>query len=132
MTAIDLPIDQDEWVRVEKAVSATDLDDLVNPPVLVHPHPGAADRPHWRIRGRDGTLVEIRHDLPPTRRRSPGPVGPDTAAKGHFLGSDRVPGLARYGADEPPFLIQVVRAQVGAVQFPTFGKGRHGQFGLEG
>ncbi len=67
MTAIDLPIDQDEWVRVEKAVSATDLDDLVNPPVLVHPHPGAADRPHWRIRGRDGTLVEIRHDLPPTR-----------------------------------------------------------------
>lgn len=63
MTVIDLPIHHDEWVRLQDAVVAVDADDLVNPPVLVHPHPGTADRPHWRIRGNDGTMIEIRHDI---------------------------------------------------------------------
>ncbi len=63
MTVIDLPIHHDEWVRLQEAVVAVDADDLVNPPVLVHPHPGTADRPHWRIRGNDGAMIEIRHDI---------------------------------------------------------------------
>jgi hypothetical protein len=64
MTVIDLPIHHDEWVRLRDAVVAVDADDLVNPPVLVHPHRAAVDRPHWRIRGYDGTMIEIRHDIP--------------------------------------------------------------------
>ena len=43
--------------------NSADADDLVNPPILVAPPPEAGDKTHWRIRGQNGTIVEVPHDL---------------------------------------------------------------------
>ena len=67
MTVVELPIDHDEWQRIRDVSYAAGIDDLVNPPVLVHTHPGSGEAPHWLVWSQDGTVVEVRHDLPANR-----------------------------------------------------------------
>ena len=67
MSVVELPIDHDEWQRIRDVSLAAGIDDLVNPPVLVHTHPGSGEAPHWRVWSQDGTVVEVRHDLPANR-----------------------------------------------------------------
>ena len=67
MSVVELPIDHDEWRRIRDVSLAAGIDDLVNPPVLVHTHPGSGEAPHWRVWSHDGTVVEVRHDLPASR-----------------------------------------------------------------
>ena len=63
MNPIELPIHHDEWIRIYNVADAADADDLINPPILVAPPPEAGDKTHWRIRGQNGTIVEVPHDL---------------------------------------------------------------------
>ena len=67
MTVVELPIDHDEWQRIRDVSYAAGIDDLVNPPVLVHTHPGSGEAPHWLVWSQDGTVIEVRHDLPANR-----------------------------------------------------------------
>jgi len=64
VTVVELPIDHDEWQRIRDVSHAVGIDDLVNPPVLVHTHPGSGEDPHWLVWSQDGTVVQVRHDLP--------------------------------------------------------------------
>ena len=63
MNPIELPIHHDEWIQIYNVADAAEADDLVNPPILVVPPPEAGDKPHWRIRGQNGTIVEVPHEL---------------------------------------------------------------------
>ena len=64
MSTIEIPIESDEWERIVRVAKATAWDDRDNPPVLQHPFPGLGADPQWRLRCIDGTLVEVRHDVP--------------------------------------------------------------------
>ena len=64
MSTIEIPIDADEWERIVRVAKATAWDDRRNPPVLQHPLPEFGVDPQWRLRCVDGTLVEVRHDVP--------------------------------------------------------------------
>ncbi|MBC8363376.1 MAG: hypothetical protein H8E59_00045 [Actinobacteria bacterium] len=64
MSTIELPIATDEWERIVRVAKVTAWDDRHNPPVLQHPFPELGVDPQWRLRCIDGTLVEVRHDVP--------------------------------------------------------------------
>lgn len=61
---IRLDIDSAEWARVNRCLHAIGQDDRFNPPVLARQTEFGASMgigPCWRLRGHDGTIVEIDH-----------------------------------------------------------------------